>query len=74
MSFLKFPNSLKKCCIYVSSPPPAGSQACLPHTTSTTSVGRVAEAVQGLGIPTFCGGMSRGQLGDKCEHQFRHAR
>jgi len=51
-----------------------GSQACLPHTTPTTSVGRVAEAVQGLGIPTFCGGMSRGLLGDKCEHQFRHAR
>ena len=34
----------------------------------------LAEAVRGLGVPTFLGGSSRGLLGRRCETQFRHER
>ncbi len=34
----------------------------------------LADAVRGLGVPTFLGGSSRGLLGRLCETQFRHKR
>jgi len=51
-----------------------GSQAAMARSAPGCDVTSVATAVKKMGIPMFCGGMSRGIAGPACGHQFRHAR
>jgi len=51
-----------------------GSQAAMARSAPGCDITSVATAVKKMGIPMFCGGMSRGIAGQSCPHQFRHAR